>query len=125
MAGNTKLMGFAPDGTLTLARWGEQVSCKISLVSIGKIRKLCYEALPMSPPRKSFLHASDFVVEYQEDTGRVRVDMSIGRAEELVDIGELMTSESVTLRGAVEDHHKFHETENEPGVGGDGQTSDI
>lgn len=46
MAGNTKLIGFGGDGSVTLERWGQKASVVLADDSIQALKDVCYGELP-------------------------------------------------------------------------------
>lgn len=54
MTGNTKLIGFGGDGSVTLERWGQKVSVVLDGNSIQALKDVCYGKLPTQIPPAEF-----------------------------------------------------------------------
>jgi len=85
MAGNTKLMGFAPNGKIQLERWGKSVEVKISNNSMKLIRDICTSELPTHPPDPPG-GLSDANAGYNSAMGRVFIELTPRLAEEVASI---------------------------------------
>lgn len=84
MAGNTKLMGFAPSGDLVFERWGKKVKVKVSPESVETIRHACIHLLPAECPQRDWT-LGDVTVDYREDFGRITIEMSPETADEFAE----------------------------------------
>ena len=116
MAGNTKLMGFTPQGEIELERWGDRTKVYISEKSLYAIRKACYAVLPKKPKEPvTPANLKEIHVEYDETTGRIKANFSIGAAERLVDYTECDEGLATLLREAVVTHRMYLEHKSEPG----------
>jgi len=125
MAGNTKFMGFTPDGKVQLERWGGKSTVAVSPESLSALRVACYSELPKGPQQRRRDDLDDFHVGYDEQVGRVRVDMDPATAAYLADRLEFFRDDEVVekiapwandLRVAVQAHHDYHNTDGEPGI---------
>lgn len=123
MAGNTKLLGFGVENSVTLERWGEQEQVEISQDSWKALQSACASGLPRKPPAQKNWK-DDFNASYDEDVGRVRVDLDVQTAGEIADALSFFRDEEVetkltpwirSLRKAVQAHKDYHDL-SEPGV---------
>lgn len=123
MAGNTKLMGFTPEGKVQLERWGGTATVMVSPESVAALRNACYSELPKKPGGKSDLDVCH--VSYDEHVGRVHVELDIDSAALLADCLESssgfekyeeLESWSGRLKKAIQAHYDYHNREGEPGV---------
>ena len=132
MAGNTKLMGFTPDGKVQLERWGVKVPIFVSPDSLDSIRRACYTLLPKKPSQRG-RDDLECSIYYDEHVGRVHLVMDVESAAGLAEcleryaqcfpLGEMYEkalSWSPRLKSAVEAHHDYHNTNREPGVDDEG-----
>jgi len=125
MAGNTKLIGFGVGSKVTLARWGKEHVVEISSDSWKALQSACSNDLPRKPPsQEKGKWKDDLNAQYDEHVGRVRVDLSVEAAGELVDHLSFFRDTEVAdklepwvrhLKEAIQDHTAFHNTD-EPGV---------
>jgi len=136
MKGNTKLLGFGveprkddptvKDPIVLLGRWGAKVSVVLPNESVDAIRKACTDLLPIRPltPRMT----RDYVVDYDEDLGRVTAWFSPLVAKQLAELlragganvkeenAKLAETCAGMLEEAYEAHMAYTSTEGEPGV---------
>ena len=123
MAGNTKLMGFAPKVGIVLERWGEKTAVKVSEDSLEAIRHACIHVLPPHCPQREW-ELGDAIVDYDEVFGRVVIKMTPELAAELAEHLKKykdvdMHSDLLHLPDALEREVKAHEDyidEREPWV---------
>lgn len=126
MAKNTKLLGFGSGNTVTLERWGEKVTEAMPGPAIEVLRKMCFEQLPKRPKeQRPFSNIS-----YDEGSGTIRVELTSeeagrlqGLIEDSVQDGDGRDTELAQLDDwhaglavALEDHARYHDTRDEPGV---------
>lgn len=129
MAGNTKLMGFTPDGKVQLERWGTKITIFVSPDSLDSIRRACYTELPKKPSQKERDGFDECSIHYDEYVGRVHMVLDIESAAGLADaldrgcsplgsddVHEKVSNWASRLRSSVKTHHDYHNTEGEPGV---------
>lgn len=136
MAGNTKLIGFTPDGKVQLERWGIKVVVKVSERSLMFMRNACYQQLPSKPQQRKRDDLDDFNVQYDTDVGRIRLDLDVQTAEALAKRLESSQAKFFvfrragakrvgawihSLKDAVQAHLDFHNASGEPGID-DGDT---
>jgi hypothetical protein len=115
MAGNTKFIGFSPDGMVQLERWGGKAMIEISKESLNALRAACYNGLPKNPPAQ--LHSTGTHVEYDEERGRVEILLDPEKALQLANAIEGWDLNLASdLKFAYEAHLNFHDTSKEPGV---------
>ena len=134
MAGNTKLMGFSPDGVVQLQRWGGTVTTKMSPSSVGKLEQACRD-LPTKPKQVSPLPAQ---VTYSEEFGYFEAQFGREEAEKLAKLlrfaihkGQILGKSYVSagirwvdeLVEAMEDMDVYLNTQDEPGVDDDEEVS--
>lgn len=125
MAGNTKLLGFTPNGKLTLSRWGKDVIIDVSPGSLSAIREACTSKLPIKP--RDQLRTLSFNAEYDESIGSVELRLSPDVAAKFVDIMRAWRDEgrdgagkagawAEEIKNCCQAHTDYHSTEGEPGV---------
>lgn len=124
MAGNTKLMGFSPDGLLVFQRWGMKSAITVSKESLEAIRHACIHVLPAECPQKEWT-LGDITVNYREDYGRIVIEMSPDAADELAELLHSLKPDGVLegdlfrLPEAIDEQRQVHEDyidEKEPWV---------
>ena len=136
MAGNTKLLGFAPDGTVLLQRWGKKASVKLPAESIQILRDACYNDLPKKPAGQ-FIPITEFRAQYDERTGTIEIEVSAGAASKVAkalgiisfahqhsvgdqkqnpESAEELKGWSARLEDLVAEHKRYLDTKDEPGV---------
>jgi len=125
MAGNTKFMGFTPDGKVQLERWKGKAIVDVSPESLSALRTACYQELPKQPDQRRRDDLDEFNAHYDDNVGRVVVDMDPEAAKYLASqLAFFRDSEVVervepwvhSLNEAVQAHHDYHNKEGEPGV---------
>lgn len=126
MAGNTKLVGFIEGNKVQLQRWGGKVTVPLDAESHAALRRACYDELPKNPKQWNAGLRNDFEAKYNEDYGRVGVDLSVETAAYLADMLEILVKDNLdavekvkpwaaSLREAIQAHKDFHDKD-EPGV---------
>ena len=121
MSGNTKLMGFGSDNKITLKRWGKLAHVVVSEGSWESMRYACSRKLPAAPKKQATREGRQFVVSYDELTGRVSVDMDLDTTRELYNlintgaVDQAMRAWADSLDIAIGAHHDYHNLD-EPGV---------
>ena len=122
MAGNTKLLGFSPDGKVQLERWGGKASVSISADSLDALRRVCSTELPMVSDMTHRL--SDVTVGYSGQFGRVSIEMTPALARELASslgdddhgLSEDLREMVPLLYKAAKDHEEYISAHDEPGL---------
>jgi hypothetical protein len=130
MAGNTKLMGFGAGGIVQLARWGKKANVAVGPEAVRALREAVYEKLPSAPPAK----AGYTLIYYDAERGDVCFNVYPPEGNLLLKLLSLAEeSKSFTaeeqatlstwagLLGAALAEREAHlDTQDEPGVDGDG-----
>jgi len=134
MAGNTKLMGFTPEGKVQLERWGCKAVVSVSPDSLSALRRACYTELPKKPTQRRRDDISGWDVSYDEQVGRILLDLDVEKAtiladlvayraahsEELTDdLAEMLSCWASNLMSSVQAHHDYLNKDGEPGVADD------
>lgn len=83
MAGNTKLLGFSPNGALTLQRWGKVAIVEVGEEAVEKVMRACRDDLPSAPPEQE--PVEDFLAGFDHQVGCVRVAMDMKTASAVAD----------------------------------------
>lgn len=131
MAGNTKFMGFSPDGMVKLTRWGGEAMIEISKESVASLRIACFDGLPKKPPLHTVV-SKPLRINYDETTGAVVMVLDPFDAEKIMSVLvgadaegeqiyktatiEVAKAASEKIKDAVQAHHDFINTDGEPGV---------
>jgi len=127
MAGNTKLVGFLDNHRIQLERWGVKVAVSLDTGSAEAIRTACFYELPKKPNQRPSTHLESFVCAYDQDRGRVGLNLDPETASYLADLLEVLVKNDVNamdkvrpwiekLRGSVQAHTDYHSGKDEPGA---------